>query len=123
MTHGRAVYGHPLEADVPVGALLSGGINSALVCWAIRRLGGNVRAFRVSTPGHPGDETEDARLSAQEIGIEHEIIPMDAADQPCLADLVATQGEPFACSSALGMIRVSRAQVARDHTAEGRWRR
>jgi len=93
-----------LEADVPVGALLSGGIDSALVCWAIRSLGGNVRAFTVSTPGHPGDETEDARLSAQEIGIQHEIIPMDGADQPRLADLVAAYGEPFACSSALGMI-------------------
>ena len=98
-----------LEADVPVGALLSGGIDSALVCWAIRSLGGNVRAFTVSTPGHPGDETEDARLSAREIGIQHEIIPMDGADQPRLADLVAAYGEPFACSSALGMIQVSRA--------------
>ncbi len=98
-----------LEADVPVGALLSGGVDSALVCWAIRHLGGNVRAFTVSTPGEPGDETEDARLSAQEIGIEHEIIPMDGANQPRIADLIAAYGEPFACSSALGMIQVSRA--------------
>jgi asparagine synthase (glutamine-hydrolysing) len=98
-----------LEADVPVGALLSGGIDSALVCWAIRRLGGNVRAFTVSTPEHAGDETEDARLSAQEIGIEHQIIQMDGADEPRVADLVAAYGEPFACSSALGMIQVSRA--------------
>jgi asparagine synthase (glutamine-hydrolysing) len=98
-----------LEADVPVGALLSGGIDSALVCWAIRHLGADVRAFTVSTPGHPGDETEDARLSAQEIGIRHEVIAMDGADQPRLADLVAAYGEPFACSSALGMIQVSRA--------------
>ena len=98
-----------LEADVPVGALLSGGVDSALVCWAIRRLGANVRAFTVSTPGHPGDETEDARLSAQEIGIQHEIITMDGADQPVLADLVGAYGEPFACASALGMIQVSKA--------------
>jgi len=98
-----------LEADVPVGALLSGGIDSALVCWAIRHLGADVRAFTVSTPGHPGDETEDASLSAQEIGIRHEVIAMDGVDQPRLADLVAAYGEPFACSSALGMIQVSRA--------------
>jgi asparagine synthase (glutamine-hydrolysing) len=98
-----------LEADVKVGALLSGGIDSALVCWAIRRLGGNVRAFTVSTPGHPGDETEDARLTAEEIGIEHEIIRMDGADEPRPADLVGAYGEPFACSSALGMIQVSKA--------------
>jgi asparagine synthase (glutamine-hydrolysing) len=101
-----------LEADVPVGALLSGGIDSALVCWAIRRLGANVRAFTVATPGHPGDETEDARLTAQEIGIQHEIITLEGADQPRLADLVGAYGEPFACSSALGMIQVSRAVKA-----------
>ena len=98
-----------LEADVPVGALLSGGIDSALVCWAIRRLGGSVKAFTVSIPGSADDEAEDARLSAREIGIEHEVIPMDGANQPRLADLVAAYGEPFACSSALGMIQVSRA--------------
>ncbi len=98
-----------LEADVPVGALLSGGVDSALVCWAIRHLGGNVRAFTVSTPGEPGDETEDARRSAREIGIGHEIIPMEGENQPRMAELIAAYGEPFACSSALGMIQVSRA--------------
>jgi asparagine synthase (glutamine-hydrolysing) len=98
-----------LEADVPIGALLSGGIDSALVCWAIAKLGGDVRAYTVSTPGDPGDETADALLTAREIGIRHETIALEGSTQPSMAALTAAYGEPFACPSAIGMIQVSQA--------------
>lgn len=98
-----------LIADVPVGALLSGGIDSTLICWAIAKLGGNVQAFTVSTPGDPGDEAEDARLIAKTLGVRHQMIEISAEDAPSVDELVSAYGEPFACASALGMLRVSRA--------------
>lgn len=98
-----------LEADVPVGALLSGGVDSGLVCWAIQKLGGQVKAFTISTPGDAGDETADARTTAAELGIRHEVIEMRADREPSVADLVEAYGEPFGCASALGMMQVSEA--------------
>jgi asparagine synthase (glutamine-hydrolysing) len=98
-----------LEADVPVGALLSGGVDSALVCWAINALGADITAFTVGTPGASSDETSDAVQTAREIGIRHEILPMREVNASIVQELVEAYAEPFACSSALGMINVSRA--------------
>jgi asparagine synthase (glutamine-hydrolysing) len=98
-----------LEADVPVGALLSGGVDSSLVCWATAKLGGRIKAFTVGTPGDPWDETPDAVATARKLGIQHEIVEMSSEDEPDLEDLIDAYGEPFPCASALGMLRVSKA--------------
>lgn len=98
-----------LHADVKVGALLSGGVDSSLVCWAISKLGGDVTAFTIGTPNDPWDETADARATAQKLGISHQVLELSADDAPDVSELVAAYGEPFACASALGMLRVSRA--------------
>jgi asparagine synthase (glutamine-hydrolysing) len=98
-----------LFADVPVGALLSGGIDSSLICWAIKHLGGDVTAFTVGTPGDPNDETADATDTAKRLGIRHEILELTSDSEPNLTELVTAYTEPFACASALGMLRVSKA--------------
>lgn len=104
-----------LEADVPVGALLSGGIDSSLVCWAIAKLGSGIKAFTVGTAGDPSDETSDARATARELGIQHEVIQLSGQEDPEIETLVEAFAEPFACSSALGMLRVCQA-VRREAT-------
>ena len=98
-----------LLADVPVGALLSGGIDSSLVCWAIRELGGDITAFTVAAPGDPLDESEDAQLTAKELGLRHRMLDLSGEEFPDAEELVAAYGEPFACSSGLGMLRLSKA--------------
>ena len=98
-----------LEADVPVGALLSGGIDSTLVCWAMSKLGANIRSFTIGTPGDPADESPDAAKTARLLGIPHETIQLPPDEQPALDELVNAYGEPFACSSALAVLRISKA--------------
>jgi asparagine synthase (glutamine-hydrolysing) len=98
-----------LVADVPVGALLSGGIDSTLVAWAMAKLNANVKSFTVSAAGHPSDESADARKTARILGIPHEVIELSSTDQPALHDLASAYGEPFACSSALAMLQVCKA--------------
>jgi asparagine synthase (glutamine-hydrolysing) len=98
-----------LFADVPIGALLSGGIDSTLVCWAMSKLNANVTAFTVSTPGDPEDEAPEARETARILGIPHQVVSLPQDQQDLMQELGAAYDEPFACPSALAMLRVSRA--------------
>ncbi len=98
-----------LISDVPIGALLSGGIDSTLVCWALSRLNANVHAFTVGTPGDPEDESVQARETAARLGIPHEVVYLGGEEEPPFDELSAAYSEPFASTSALGMLRVSRA--------------
>lgn len=98
-----------LVSDVPIGALLSGGIDSTLVCWALSKLNTDVRAFTVGTPGDAEDESADAAAIARQLGIQHEIVAIDTSEAAPMEELANAFGEPFASTSALGVLRVSRA--------------
>jgi asparagine synthase (glutamine-hydrolysing) len=97
-----------LVADVPVGVLLSGGIDSALLAaLAADESSEPLRTFSIGFEERSFDELGDARLVAQRYGTRHRelVLRPDAALLlPALADAF---DEPFADSSALPTYLVS----------------
>lgn len=97
-----------LVADVPVGALLSGGIDSSVVVALMARHSSRVKTFSIGFEDRAYDELAHARRVAQRFGTEHHefVVRPDAAE--VLPTLVRHYGEPFADSSAIPTFYVSR---------------
>ena len=98
-----------LVADVPVGVLLSGGIDSAaLTALAAMEAGQPVSTFSIGFEERSFNELEHARLVAERYGTDHHelVLRPDAAE--LLPEVVEAFDEPFADSSALPTYLVSR---------------
>jgi asparagine synthase (glutamine-hydrolysing) len=97
-----------LVSDVPVGVLLSGGVDSAfLAALAAQESSEALRTFSIGFEERSFDELADARLVAERYGTQHRelVLRPDAALLlPALADAF---DEPFADSSALPTYLVS----------------
>lgn len=107
--------GRQLMADVPVGVLLSGGVDSSLITAMAVRHSSNVRTFTIGFPGHGTlDETPHARLIAQHFGTRQtELVAEPAVAGDLMARLAAQYDEPMADSSMIPTFLVS--QLVREH--------
>ena len=110
----RAVAGQRV-ADVPLGALLSGGIDSSLISALMRAQdGGRVRTFTIGFEEKAYDEATHARAVAAHLGTEHTEMRLSAHDAlAVIPRLPAMYDEPFADSSQLPTHLVM--QLARRH--------
>lgn len=104
-----------MVADVPVGVLLSGGIDSSLIAAMAANGTRTTKTFTIRFPGHRNlDETAHARLVAQYLQTDHvelEARPEDAFD--LLPFLAAQFDEPLGDSSLIPTYLVSR--LVRQH--------
>ncbi|MDQ3936091.1 MAG: asparagine synthase (glutamine-hydrolyzing) [Actinomycetota bacterium] len=103
-----------LVADVPVGVLLSGGVDSsALAALAAQESGERVRTFSIGFEERSFNELDQARLVARRYGTDHHelVVRPDAAE--LMRDLAGVFDEPFADSSALPTYLV--AKLASEH--------
>ncbi len=107
-----------LVADVPVGAFLSGGVDSsAVVALATRHATERMKTFSVGfTIGGAYDELPDARAVAGFLGTDHHELRVDHADLVgLLQKLVYHYDEPFADAAAFPLYLLS--EFARRHVS------
>jgi asparagine synthase (glutamine-hydrolysing) len=103
-----------LVADVPVGVLLSGGLDSSLITAMAARTGVRVKTFTIRFPGHGSfDETEHARLIARHFGTEHNELEAQEGTADLMPLLARQVDEPMGDSSVIPTFLVS--QLVRQH--------
>jgi asparagine synthase (glutamine-hydrolysing) len=103
-----------LVADVPLGAFLSGGVDSsAVVAFMSRASDRPVKTFSIGFREDSYDELKYARLAAKAFGTEHHEFVVTPDVCALVDDLVWHLDEPFADSSALPTYMVSK--MAREH--------
>jgi asparagine synthase (glutamine-hydrolysing) len=113
-----------MVADVPIGAFLSGGIDSTIVVGIMAQLLGNrVRTFSIGFSGDPRyDETRFARIAAKAFGTEHTEFTVKPSDFEILDQLIWHHDGPFGDSSAIPtyvVSRLTRQQVTVALTGDG----
>jgi asparagine synthase (glutamine-hydrolysing) len=103
-----------LVADVPLGALLSGGIDSAIVVALMAQASAEpVRTFTVGFPDARYDERRHARAVAERWSTRHEEIVLEPDAAATLPRLAEAFDEPLADEAALPLYLIC--EAAREH--------
>ncbi|MDB4888768.1 MAG: asnB1 [Gemmatimonadetes bacterium] len=113
VAHLRAAVHRQLVADVPVGAFLSGGLDSSAVVAFAREQAPDIRCFTIETTGGHGDGFSDdlpyAQRVAAHLGVSLDVVRVDAGDMAGdLEGMVGQLDEPLADPAPLNVLYISR---------------
>jgi asparagine synthase (glutamine-hydrolysing) len=109
---GQAVNSR-LISDVPLGAFLSGGIDSSAIVAMMAKSGEKVNTFTIDFAEKTHSEIDDANLVAEHCKTDHKTLQVSTQAIDDLPKLAWHFDEPFADSSALPTYYVSK--IAREH--------
>ncbi|MHC4447804.1 MAG: asparagine synthetase B family protein, partial [Planctomycetota bacterium] len=98
-----------LEADVPLGCFLSGGVDSSLIAFFAKKHKPDLRTFSVQMPEPRYDESHFAQQVADRLDIDHTTLSVAANPAQDLVKLIRILGQPFGDSSILPTYWVSKA--------------
>ncbi len=108
-----AVRSH-LVSDVPLGVFLSGGVDSATLVACMRRFhSGPLKTFSIGFRERSFDELDRARAVARHFETDHHELVVTPDAVGLVPELVRSFDEPYADSSAIPVLCVSR--LAREH--------
>ncbi|MCB8946191.1 MAG: asparagine synthase (glutamine-hydrolyzing) [Ardenticatenaceae bacterium] len=109
MSHLREAVAAWRLSDVPVGALLSGGIDSSTLAALLAELTGNIHTFHISFAADAYDESAYAQQVAQQLGSHHHTISFTQADFDCLPLAVRHLEEPQCSTTSLPIYKLYQA--------------
>ncbi len=97
-----------LRSDVPLGAFLSGGIDSTIITGLMQQQSSRpIQTFSIGFPVAKFDERSFAREAAQKLGTEHHELVVDPSAVQLLPKLIHQYDQPFADSSAIPTMYLS----------------
>jgi asparagine synthase (glutamine-hydrolysing) len=97
-----------LMSDVPLGAMLSGGLDSSLIVALMAAESTRpVQTFSVGFTGVPDNELPVARKTARALGAEHHELELSLDDPVDIEGLIWSLDEPIADLSAIGFMALS----------------
>jgi asparagine synthase (glutamine-hydrolysing) len=97
-----------LRSDVPLGAFLSGGVDSTAVVAAMSRLTSQpIKTFSIGFADQAFDESPYARQAAQALGTEHHELILEPQKLDVIDDIVWHLDEPLGDNSAIPTYAVS----------------
>jgi asparagine synthase (glutamine-hydrolysing) len=103
-----------LESEVPLGAFLSGGVDSsAVVAFASEASMSRVKTFTVGFESETHDESAYARLVADKFGTDHHELVVRTGAPELIDDIVWHYDQPFGDSSAIPSFAIAR--ITRPH--------
>ncbi|SCY90386.1 asparagine synthase (glutamine-hydrolyzing) [Desulfoluna spongiiphila] len=103
-----------LVSDVPLGVLLSGGLDSSLiVAAAAQQISGRLKTFTFAQPGSHLDESGYALCVGNHFGTDHHVVEMGTPSMAIIEELAPYVDEPLADSSIIPTFMVSR--LTRQH--------
>ena len=98
-----------LVSDVPLGVLLSGGIDSSSVVALMSQVSDQpIKTFSIGSPDPDFDESPYARMVAERFNTDHHEFVVEPDALAVLPELLKAYDEPFADSSAVPTYHVSR---------------
>ena len=105
-----------LESEVPLGAFLSGGVDSsAIVAFAAEAMDTPLKTFSIGFEAAAFDESRYARIVAEKFGTDHTELRVDQGTPELLEDIVWHYDQPFGDSSAVPSFHVAR--ITRPHVS------
>ena len=113
VTHLREAVSRQMVADVPLGAFLSGGLDSSAIVALAREVNPEIRCFTIDTgDGQEGGATDDlpyAHRVARHLGVSLDVVRTDAGLMARdLEHMVVQLDEPLADPAPLNVLHISR---------------